>query len=110
MHAFKVEKKSNGAKGSRFIRTGDKVAVRYTGTLENGKQFDSNQSKEGFVFTVGAGEVIKAWEEGILQMRKGMKARITAPPDYAYGESGHLGGIPANATLFFDIEVLDLLN
>lgn len=74
--------------------------------MENGKEFDSNQTKDGFEFTVGKGGVIRAWEEAIVQLRKGMKAHIIAPPEYAYGADGHPGGIPPNSTLHFDIEVI----
>ena len=105
---FTVEKLNKGS-GGRFIKNGDIVQCRYTGKLLDGTMFDQNQTKEGFEFTVGNGSVIKAWDEGFVQLRKGMKAKITAPPDFAYGKEGHAGGIPPNATLIFDVEVIKII-
>ena len=87
----------------------DKAFIRYTGKLENGKEFDSNQTKEGFEVDVGAGMVIQGWEDALLKMRKGMKARVTIPPELAYGKTGHPPQIPPNSTLIFDMEVANVV-
>ena len=82
----------------------DTAYVRYTGKFENGEVFDSNQTKEGLAVKVGQGRVIKGWEDALLKMRKGMKAKVTIPPELAYGEAGN-SKIPPNSTLIFDMEV-----
>ena len=81
----------------------DTAYVRYTGKFENGEVFDSNQTKEGFAVKVGQGKVIQGWEEALLKMRKGMKAKVTIPPELAYGAGN--SKIPPNSTLIFDMEV-----
>jgi FKBP-type peptidyl-prolyl cis-trans isomerase len=87
---------------------GSKVSVHYTGTLTNGKKFDSSvDRKEPFVFTLGKGEVIKGWDEGVAKMKVGQKVKLTCPPEYAYGKQGIGDGlIPPNSTLFFEVELL----
>ncbi len=91
-----------------FAKTGDKVKVHYTGWLTTGKKFDSSvDAKQPFDFTIGAGDVIKGWEEGVAGMKVGGKRQLRIPPELAYGASGTPGGpIPANATLIFDIQLL----
>ena len=69
--------------------------------------FDSNQTKEGYEVKVGKGEVIVGWEEALVRMRKGMKARVTIPPELAYGKEGY-DKIPPNATIVFDMEVVSV--
>ncbi len=88
-------------------KTGQAVKVHYTGTLENGDVFDSSRRrKEPFPFTLGAKNVIAGWEEGVLGMKVGERRKLTIPPEAAYGPQGH-GQIPPNATLTFDVELVE---
>jgi FKBP-type peptidyl-prolyl cis-trans isomerase len=82
---------------------GQTVKVNYTGWLTTGKKFDS---LVGFEFTLGAGEVIKGWDEGVDGMKVGGKRQLKIPPDLAYGDRGAPGVIPPGATLIFDVELL----
>lgn len=84
------------------------MTVHYTGTLTNGKKFDSSRDRnQPFVFKLGMGEVIKGWDEGVAQMTLGQRALLTCTPDYAYGSQAVGGGlIPANSTLIFDVELI----
>ena len=91
-------------------KKGQRVRVHYTGKLTNGKVFDSSVSRgEPFVFRVGAGEVIRGWDEGVAQMSVGEKCILTCPPNYAYGPRGFPPVIPPNSTLLFEVELLALL-
>ena len=83
---------------------GDTVNVKYRGTLENGKEFDAGV----YPFQIGAGMVIPGWEEGIAGMKVGGKRKLTIPPDLAYGAQGSPPVIPPNATLIFDVELLEI--
>jgi FKBP-type peptidyl-prolyl cis-trans isomerase len=89
-------------------KTGDKVKVHYTGTLMNGKQFDSSVGKSPFEFEIGKGSVIKGWDEGVPGMKVGGKRKLTIPWQMAYGEAGS-GQIPPKAALKFDIELLEIV-
>lgn len=89
------------------IKNGDKVTVHYTGKLTNGSKFDSSKDRnQPFSFKVGAGQVIRGWDEGLALLKVGDKATLTIPAELGYG-SRDMGTIPANSTLIFDIEVID---
>ncbi len=88
---------------------GERVKVHYTGKLEDGTKFDSSLDRgEAFTFELGAGRVIKGWDEGIALLHKGEKATFIIPPELGYG-SRNMGSIPPNSTLIFDVELVDIL-
>ena len=87
-------------------QAGQTVSVNYRGTLQNGKEFDSSYGRGPFSFPLGAGRVIKGWDEGVAGMRVGGKRQLVIPPDLAYGARGAGGVIPPDATLLFEVELL----
>src|SRR5574343_41781 len=104
--SFKVEKHNEGT--GPQCRPGATVSVHYTGRLTDGTVFDSSIPRgEPLEFVVGQGQVIRGWDEGIVQLKKGQKATLTCPSNYAYGPNGIPGVIPKNATLIFDVELID---
>ena len=94
---------------------GRRVTVHYTGWLydhtrpeQKGQQFETSIGRTPFPFTLGAGQVIRGWDQGVAGMKVGGQRRLVIPPDLAYGSAGAGGVIPPNATLVFDIELLDV--
>lgn len=86
---------------------GKSVTVNYLGTLTNGTKFDSSYDRnQPFTFSLGAGEVIKGWDQGVAGMKVGGKRKLTIPPDLGYGPQGAPPVIPGNATLIFEVELL----
>jgi len=91
-----------------LAESGDILTVHYVGTLPDGKVFDSSLDRNTpFSFTLGAGQVIRGWDEGLSGMRVGGQRLLVVPPDYGYGEIG-VGAIPPNSTLIFEVELLDV--
>ena len=89
-------------------KVGNIVIVHYSGFLSDGRKFDSSHDRgQPFNFTLGEGRVIKGWEEGLLNMRKGAKRTLIIPPELGYGSRGAGGVIPPDATLVFEVELID---
>jgi peptidylprolyl isomerase len=102
---FILVEEGNGKKAA----SGNTVKVHYTGYLEDGSIFDSSVKRgQPFEFVVGMGKVIKGWDEGLAMMKEGDKARLIIPANLAYGERGAGGVIPPNATIIFDVELLEV--
>jgi FKBP-type peptidyl-prolyl cis-trans isomerase len=102
---YKVISSGTGA----VPKTGQTVSVHYTGRLENGSKFDSSRDRgTPFSFRLGAGQVIKGWDEGLAMMRVGDQYTLIIPPELGYGARGAGGVIPPNATLIFDVELMGI--
>ncbi|CAH3159841.1 unnamed protein product [Pocillopora meandrina] len=90
-------------------KSGDTLHMHYTGTLKDGTQFDSSIPRgEPFVFTLGVGQVIKGWDQGLLNMCEGEKRKLVIPSDLGYGDRGAPPKIPGGATLVFEVELLKI--
>ncbi|HWL64523.1 MAG TPA: FKBP-type peptidyl-prolyl cis-trans isomerase [Actinomycetota bacterium] len=94
----------DGAEAAR----GDTVSLHYTGTLEDGEEFDSSEGKDPLTVRLGAGEVIAGFEEGLIGMHEGGTRELTIPPELGYGPSGFPPAIPPDATLVFEIRLLEV--
>jgi FKBP-type peptidyl-prolyl cis-trans isomerase FkpA len=104
---MKIEKITNGTGAAP--KSGDTVTVHYTGWLTDGTKFDSSVDRnDPFAFVLGAGQVIRGWDEGVAKLKVGDKAKLTIPPEMAYGREGYPGAIPPNATLIFEVELLSI--
>ena len=102
---YVILKKTDG----EIPENGQTVAVHYSGWLPDGKNFDSSYKRnKPFEFVLGARQVIPGWDEGIALLHKGEKAQLVLPPDLGYGQRGIPGVIPENATLIFDVELVDI--
>jgi len=90
------------------VKVGDRVSVHYVGTLQNGTEFDNSMKRgQPFTFRVGDGSVIKGWDEGLVGMKVGGQRILVVPPEMAYGNTP-MGPIPANSTLVFSVELVNI--
>lgn len=90
------------------VARGDVITVHYTGTLEDGTEFDSSRGGDPVSFALESGQLIEGWVEGIPGMREGGRRKLTIPPELGYGEAGYPPDIPPDATLVFDVEVVSI--
>jgi len=89
------------------VKKGDTITVNYTGTLTNGKVFDTSIGKQPFTTQIGTGQVIRGWDLGLIGMKVGGKRKLTIPADLGYGSQGQ-GAIPPNSTLIFEVDLLSI--
>jgi FKBP-type peptidyl-prolyl cis-trans isomerase len=89
------------------VKSGDTITVDYTGTLTNGKVFDTSIGKQPFTTQIGTGQVIRGWDLGLIGMKVGGKRKLTIPADLGYGSQGQ-GAIPPNSTLIFEVSLLSI--
>ena len=107
---LKVEYISKPDSCDKVARSGDMLSMHYVGTLESGAKFDSSYDRsEPFKFQIGVGQVIKGWEEGVLGMCVGEKRKLIVPPALGYGDQGAGDIIPGGATLYFEVELIEIL-
>jgi FKBP-type peptidyl-prolyl cis-trans isomerase len=107
MADLKIEDIREGA--GQQAKSGDKVAVHYVGTLTDGKKFDSSRDRgDTFVFKLGAGQVIRGWDQGVAGMKIGGLRKLTIPSELAYGARGFPPVIPPNSTLVFEVELVEI--
>ncbi len=103
-----IEELAEGT-GDAVVQSGDTVVMHYRGTLEDGTQFDSSYDRgEPFTTQIGVGRVIQGWDEGVPGMKVGGKRKLTIPSSLGYGEAGAPPTIPPNATLIFEVELLEI--
>ena len=106
---FQVLVDSKAITDGQKPQAGDKVAVHYTGTFEDGEEFDSSYKRDRpFVFEIGKGRVIKCWDQAFMHLSKGMKAKSQCPHEFAYGQAGAGRIIPPNSDLTFEVELVDI--
>ena len=104
---MKIEELNEGT--GTEAKAGATVSVHYTGTLTDGKKFDSSLDRGSpFSFVLGRGQVIQGWDQGVAGMKVGGKRKLTIPPELAYGARGFPPVIPPNSTLVFEVELLDV--
>eukprot|EP00889_Picochlorum_renovo_P005457 jgi/Picre1/32487/NNA_007833.t1 len=108
-NGFEIHELHQGGGSGKLAKPGKRVSVRYIGKLLNGKIFDQTKGKKTFQFRLGVGEVIKGWDRGVEGMRVGDKRKLVVPPQMGYGGS-KVGPIPANSTLVFEVELVDVKN
>ncbi|KAE9377657.1 hypothetical protein N431DRAFT_541331 [Stipitochalara longipes BDJ] len=99
---------TNPVECTRKTQAGDAITVNYRGTLENGEEFDSSYNRAPFQFTLGKGQVIQGWDQGLLNMCIGEKRKLTIPGSLAYGSSRGIGSCKTDCTLLFDTELLGI--
>ena len=105
---LKIETTQEGT-GDKVTKAGDTISVHYTGKLEDGTKFDSSVDRgTPFDFTIGQGQVIAGWEQGLLDMKVGEKRTLTIPSEMGYGAQGAGGIIPPDATLIFEVELMGI--
>jgi FK506-binding nuclear protein len=106
-NGFEIHDLKQGKASGKVAKAGKRVSMRYVGRLTNGKIFDQTKGKSTFQFRLGVGEVIKGWDRGVEGMRVGDKRKLVIPPQMGYGSS-RTGPIPANSTLVFEVELVDV--